>query len=1173
MADDIIQLISSEADAAVDQIIEDSVRLHKVVNGTGVETVVTEDGSIIPTVRKALVDNLYFKTPPIPWRSGAQAREFNQLYSFEDVNGKVSWWYAPGATNSSPVTQGDQPATDTRWRVFLDAGNMDGIYAPILSPDFRGNPRVPTPGEGDASTTIANTLWTKNAIAKAIDIALPSWDDAIFNNITVKNNSVLNNVRADGQVTFTGPKVDAVDAEFNLKKINLVGEDAEINFLWSDGSGYRTNLTPNKIFTAEMTANRIAGSNIEAGQPRDVGTTIRGHGQSVFDTVHISKNDRQPVDADTLTVTGVTRVQNLIVEGEAVGIKSNVDGTDISPSNINNQGHINTKSLLVTEETQLDGITRIGDVEFLGSVKGLDMNIEFDEMNLDNLTVHESLVVEGRTVMSAATIGDVVFTGTVAGLTFPAPNIDGMEVKPSSVETGTLVVEGDTTVSNLNVTGTVTGINLSVDGTDIAPSNVTTGDLTVNGQLTMNGQLQINNIDGQSVRTGSLTVTQGATIQNLSVPEDGEITGFGRVVDGEDIRPNSVAITEGLSVTGGATVGGGLTVNGVTNLRDVNITGTVTGINPDFGTDSTVNTGTVNATTVTANRVNAGSVNTGDITVSGRILDEDGNDFALRVSPEQIGEAITQIAIQPHSVTTRLSDTDKGSVTTGRLVADTGNISTLTAGDLTIQNGRINGNLTLVGELVDAEGNPIASLDIPSLIQGKDISPRNVTAAQLSVSGETTIGGPVETGALTVTGGLSTTGSATVGEQLSVLGSATVTGSLNSGALTASSANISGTSNLGNVVISGTLTDAEGNPLGSVESINGRDITPRNVTASGSFSAVSGGITENLTVGGNLTATGNLRAGETTLGSTTTASLETGAATVSTLTVEGGSISAPMASASFGMNATVGQDLTVTGNTVLGHVDVEFEGDRLRVVGNQRIEGNLWVTGNINGNVDISGQDINPRSVSASGDVNVAGTLTTPIGNIDSLRVGVSGTAVGLSVLNNATVAGDLTVAGNINATIDQSEQDVVTKSLQTGNIVAEAITTNTLSVTGNITATNSEIWTGSVVANQFMVRPQIRTLDSGAFVPDGTTNIYNITLTQNTRIEAPSQMIQMGLGGSIVMYLNQDVTGGRQVTFSTEYQALNDGEINLNPGGVTVVQLMYPGHGSTIDTLILPRT
>mgnify|MGYP003399693147 CR=1 FL=1 len=92
---------------AVDQVIVDSERLHNVVNGSAVEEVVTEDGSLIPTIRKAMLDNIYFKTPPLPWTVGAVCTVFNQLYAFKSAAG-TQWFYAPSAGTSCASTWWDQ---------------------------------------------------------------------------------------------------------------------------------------------------------------------------------------------------------------------------------------------------------------------------------------------------------------------------------------------------------------------------------------------------------------------------------------------------------------------------------------------------------------------------------------------------------------------------------------------------------------------------------------------------------------------------------------------------------------------------------------------------------------------------------------------------------------------------------------------------------------------------------------------------------------------------------------------------------------------------------------------------------------------------------------------------------------------------------------------------------
>lgn len=101
---------------AVELSIFASNQLHNVINGDAVTTIETESGDI-PSVRKALVDNFFFKTP-IKWVSGTTTEVFNQLYYFyedEVVNG---WYYAPSATTDNPVSLGTTPSGDDNWVLY-----------------------------------------------------------------------------------------------------------------------------------------------------------------------------------------------------------------------------------------------------------------------------------------------------------------------------------------------------------------------------------------------------------------------------------------------------------------------------------------------------------------------------------------------------------------------------------------------------------------------------------------------------------------------------------------------------------------------------------------------------------------------------------------------------------------------------------------------------------------------------------------------------------------------------------------------------------------------------------------------------------------------------------------------------------------------------------------------
>lgn len=98
---------------AVEQTITAGEQIHQIVNGTATTEVTVEDGSKVPSVRKALLDNFYFKDP-IAWQVGQTENVFNQLRKFTDG----SWWYAPSATTSNPISMGSTPIGDALWKIY-----------------------------------------------------------------------------------------------------------------------------------------------------------------------------------------------------------------------------------------------------------------------------------------------------------------------------------------------------------------------------------------------------------------------------------------------------------------------------------------------------------------------------------------------------------------------------------------------------------------------------------------------------------------------------------------------------------------------------------------------------------------------------------------------------------------------------------------------------------------------------------------------------------------------------------------------------------------------------------------------------------------------------------------------------------------------------------------------
>ena len=104
---------------AVELTIFASNQLHDVINGDALTTVETENGDI-PTLRKALVDNFYFKTP-ITWVEGESSTVFNQLYYFNGTTATSGWYYAPQATLDNPIAMGSTPLNDDNWRLYQTA--------------------------------------------------------------------------------------------------------------------------------------------------------------------------------------------------------------------------------------------------------------------------------------------------------------------------------------------------------------------------------------------------------------------------------------------------------------------------------------------------------------------------------------------------------------------------------------------------------------------------------------------------------------------------------------------------------------------------------------------------------------------------------------------------------------------------------------------------------------------------------------------------------------------------------------------------------------------------------------------------------------------------------------------------------------------------------------------
>lgn len=482
---------------AVDQVIVDSERLHNVVNGTAVEEVITEDGSPIPTIRKAMLDNIYFKTPPLPWTVGAVCTVFNQLYAFKSAAG-TQWFYAPSASADNPVRLPADPTQSGYWKIFLDSKYMEDHYATKESPVFTGNPQCPTASLESEDETLANTSFVHQLVrSQLLNLQAGTLD---LEGLNVKTLIKTNNLSVSGNASFSG-LVEASGSQGKFRQVTLTKEGSTLDFSYRnplDPDELSTLLDYHSVTTDSITAHKII--NGSASSDNDT-MSMEGLGNNRFDYVYITGSGAKGSDEPTLTVSGITKLENVIITGDVQGISHSVDGMDILPNSVG------TKRLTVTE-----ALTVQGDANFAGintntlsaagaltakTVTGVEGS--FTTLTIsDAASVAGDLVVEGGTLLKGT-------LGVSGGVTMEST----LTVNGNTVFGGST---GTTTVHNLNITGDVLGWSPDLTGqsitvTSVSADSVNTTNANVNAATINN--LSVSNATVQKIgfNTDELTAT------------------------------------------------------------------------------------------------------------------------------------------------------------------------------------------------------------------------------------------------------------------------------------------------------------------------------------------------------------------------------------------------------------------------------------------------------------------------------------------------------------------------------------------------------------------------------------------------------------------------------------------------------------------------------------------
>lgn len=381
---------NAQLDSIIDMLEIDSKRMHDIVNGSATQQVTVEDGSLIPTVRKALVDNLFFKTPPLAWVVGSRATVFNQLYTFTAADGAVTWWYAPSATASKPVVLPTDPSQVSAWRLYFDYNYLYGIFAPIISPVLKGTPQAPTADITTNSDQIATTAFVNN-------LFLSNTLSSTFKNITVSVLTKTKDLTVTGDTLITG-KISGVTSLAEFNKIHLFGEDALLDFEYRDPDNI--NGIPTKVSPYTVESDNLVSTNLNS----NVATIENG-------VIGV-------VDAD------IVNVGDLNISGTVTGlnIESNVDGMNIKPETVetNNLTVTNNASVgnqLTVKDSTSTGTTTVNDLIITGNVLGLDFSVDGLDIRPNSVYTTENLVVGTQlTVADNSNLNNIILSGTISPL-------------------------------------------------------------------------------------------------------------------------------------------------------------------------------------------------------------------------------------------------------------------------------------------------------------------------------------------------------------------------------------------------------------------------------------------------------------------------------------------------------------------------------------------------------------------------------------------------------------------------------------------------------------------------------------------------------------------------------------------------------------------------------------
>lgn len=927
--------------------------------------------------------------------------------------------------------------------------------------------------------------------------------------LLVKGNAVFKqNLTVEGLVTFADAKFTKIESdEAILTDITSTGT-ASLGTVSVSGSSTLGTTSADKVTVfAETTLNAPLNT---AGIAQTSGTA-----------------SLKSTTAESLTVSGATALKgNLVMD---TGTTANFDSTVTTDLTVN--GEAVFKGAITSEDT-----ATFNDVVINGTLSG---DYTMDNGNYNNLTVLQqatlnNVSISGSTILdgnisgtnSTATFKGAVLAGQTASLTFSYTD----STKPQDIKTSAqpykvtsqefvgnvgdikrlstgdvtyadfgfigkgksqmdyldlkgntttgdslprLNVNGLTKLENLEITGTVSGLNFD---------DTTFNTITVSGQSNLNGPVILGSnlssgstgtatfnryiVSGIAGNTGSITFSY----TDSSRPTDirSSITPYGVVTNDSEANVGVVnkSLTVGSETNGAAN---SFVLKGRSELDYVKIKGNST-------ESSTKPTLEVTGKSVLENLEITG-------TVSGITFDLTGQDINLN-------SLTATAAVDAGSVSSSSTLHSDGALTVGGDATVTGAI---TAGNgLTVTGGTtFNSDVSVVGQTLQVKDLVVTGtttgVTAAANVDGLDILPNSVVAtagvsgatltstSDLSVGGDATVTGSfvggVRTDSVTATGAASA-------NSLTVAETATVGNVVSTGTETSTFA--------GDVTVTGDTTTVKNLVVTGIASgiqveanVDGLDIAPNSVVSTTSVESQTLKVNTDATVTGSVTAgsviatsveatnakadtiAAKTASGKVTMGSTLTANngLEASSATITALTANNATVTGTLTTDSISVDAInpktalqaieLNGDVTVSGTLTPGSIDLstaDVIAKSLNVSTTSVFDGDVT----FNGAVDIGSATVTAQAFASSNAslVNTFGQLESDVATIDEAKISTISTAVNvtgslghtggtLALSTDTAVTGDLSVSGTITTGgIDLSTADVTTKTLtSTGNV------------------------------------------------------------------------------------------------------------------------------------------